>query len=83
MLFVQLGAPGIDVLRSPAEVRRKVLDQAGAGEDRLWNCYTWNYEFTQATGVLGPDVDSACSGGNDPGRAVSFKQWFQWLELQR
>ena len=35
MQFVQLGAPGIAVLRDPGQLRRRVLEQSGAGRDAI------------------------------------------------
>ncbi|MBZ5723660.1 MAG: hypothetical protein LAP87_01570 [Acidobacteriia bacterium] len=83
MPFVQLGAPGIAVLRSAAEVGRKVLETAGVREDTPLSCYGWNFVFTHATGVAGPAVNGECYGGNDRARPVAFTQWFSWLVRQR
>jgi hypothetical protein len=82
MQFVQLGAPGIAVLRDPGELRRRILEQPGAGERALLTCYQWNFAFTQATGVSGPDVNAACYG-SDLAQPVGFEQWFAWLAKQR
>jgi hypothetical protein len=82
MPFVQLGAPGIAVLRDPGQVRLRVLEQPGAGADALLTCYQWNFAFVQATGVAGPDANAGCYG-SDRGQAVTFEQWFAWLERQR
>lgn len=83
MPFVQLGAPGIEVLRSPEEVKRKVLARAAAQKDTLFSCDGWNYYFTAATGVAGPNVTLGCYGGNDRAQPVNFEHWFSWLERQR
>ncbi len=83
MPFVQLGAPGIDVLRSPEEVRRKVLEQSQAAAGTRLGCDHWNYLFTEATGVEGPDVSSGCYAGGDRGQPVSFEHWYGWLLRQQ
>jgi hypothetical protein len=82
MAFVQLGAPGIDVLRSVDEVRRGVLAQAGADENSQRTCDVWNFEFSAATGVEGPDV-TGCFEGGDRSRPVPFQHWFEWLKGQK
>lgn len=82
MQFVQLGAPGIAVLRDPGQLRRRVLEQPGAGGDALLTCDQWNFAFTQATGVSGPDVNIGCYGSGR-GQPVSFEQWFGWIARQR
>jgi len=83
MPFVQLGAPGIEVLRSPEQVGRKVLEQSEGGPDARHSCDVWNFYFTQATGVAGPEAGRGCYPGNDRGQPVSFQQWFTWVERQR
>jgi hypothetical protein len=82
MLFVQLGAPGIAVLRSADEVRRSVLAQAGADANSPRTCDMWNFEFSAATGVAGPDAAS-CFAPGGRGRPVSFEHWFEWLKRQK
>ena len=79
MRFVRLGAPGIGVLRSVAQVRRKVLAQAGASGDEMLTCDTWNFLFSQTTGVAGPDISEGCYDGNDRAQKVKFEHWFSWL----
>jgi hypothetical protein len=81
MRFVQLGAPGIAVLRSAGQVRQKVLQKASANQ--LYTCDQWSYSFTEATGVEGPLIGPECYAGTDRLHAVSFEQWFSWLERQR
>jgi hypothetical protein len=83
MPFVQIGAPGIEVLRSAEDIRRGVLARAQAREGVLLNCDQWDYYFTQYTGVAGPPVDTGCYAGNDRGQPVRFEHWFSWLLLQR
>lgn len=83
MPFVPLGAPGIEVLHSAAEVRDRVLKKAQAREDTLLSCDVWTYYFTEATGVEGPDVVQGCYSGSDRGQKVSFEHWFSWLKRQR
>jgi hypothetical protein len=82
MLFVQLGAPGIAVLRDPVQLRQKVLEQPGAGVDALLTCDAWDFVFMQATGVSGPDVTAGCYG-SARGQPVRFERWFSWLARQR
>ena len=83
MPFVGLGAPGIEVLRSPEEVRRKVRLKSEAGPDAHYGCDVWNYHFTEATGVEGPEVSKGCYAGGDRGQPVTFEHWFSWVERQR
>jgi hypothetical protein len=82
MRFVPLGSPGIEVLGSVEQVRRKVLEGAGANADSRFSCDVWNYYFAVATGVTGPGPGIGCYYG-DHGEAVSFEQWFSWLQRQR
>jgi hypothetical protein len=81
MPFVPPGAPGIDALRSVDQVRRNVLERAGGDTSR--SCDVWNFYFTQATGVAGPDVANGCYPGSDRAREIPFEQWFEWLLRQR
>jgi hypothetical protein len=83
MPFVPLGAPGIEVLRSPEQVGRQVLEQSEGGPDARHSCDVWNFYFTQATGVSGPEAVRGCYAGNDRGQPVSFQHWFAWIERQR
>ncbi len=82
MPFVQIGAPGIPALHSAETVRRAVLERTGAGRTQLASCDVWNYYFSEATGVRGPDVDSRCYGAARS-QPVSFEHWFEWLQRQR
>jgi hypothetical protein len=82
MRFVQIGAPGIDALRSERELREKVLEKASPHQSELLTCDIWNYYFAQATGVMGPSSISGCDDGGDRGRKVSFEYWFSWLKQQ-
>jgi hypothetical protein len=82
MPFVQLGAPGIEVLRDPEEVKRKVLEKAPPFGNTRYTCDQWNFIFTAATGVAAADVTSECYGGNRS-QPVSVEQWFAWLRRQR
>jgi len=77
MPFVQLGAPGIDVLRDPGEVKQRVLERAGDRRNSLLSCDQWNSVFTEATGVLGPET---CW---DLPEAMPFEQWLDWLKNQK
>ena len=79
MLFVQFGAPGIRILQSAGEIRSRVLAQVASPE----TCDVWNFYFTAATGVGGPNVDTGCYSGNQRGQLVTFEQWFSWFQRQR
>lgn len=83
MPFVGIGAPGIEVLRSAEEVRRKVLPQSEGGPGARHSCDVWNYYFTEVTGVAGPDSLAGCYAGDDRGQPVTFEHWFSWLLRQR
>jgi hypothetical protein len=82
MPFVALGAPGIEILRWPEEVKEKVRATASG----LLSCDQWNFNFTAVTGVQGPDAspitNQECYGGDDRGKPVPFEQWFEWLKRQ-
>jgi hypothetical protein len=83
MQFVQLGAPGIDVLRSVEEVRRRVLERSGADPQTRQSCDVWNYIFAEATGIAGPEAHLGCYQGFPRSQPVSFDHWFTWVESQR
>jgi len=84
MPFVQLGAPGIAAIRSPAEVERRVLSAGGAEDARL-TCDSWDVLFEQATGVAAPDPTGAdpCFPRGERAHPVAFHDWFSWLQRQR
>lgn len=79
--FVKLGTQAIEGLRSPEEVRRKVLARAGP-EHQPFTCDQWSYLFRDATGIESPDVAHGCFAPGQRAQAVSFEDWFQWLEQQ-
>jgi hypothetical protein len=82
---VQLGTDAIAVLRSPEEVRQKILRRV-AGEyspPYRFSCDQWSYFFTGVTGVEAPDIERGCFPQGQRGQTVSFEQWFAWLEKQR
>jgi len=83
MPFVQVGAPGIETLRSAENVQRGVLAKANLGAGTLLSCDAWNYYFTEQTGVAGPDVTKGCYPVSNRGQLVDFEHWFSWLLLQR
>jgi hypothetical protein len=83
MRFVQLGAPGIAVLRDVDQVKSKVLTQPGATTDALFTCDAWDFLFARATGVEGPEVSDGCYAGSDRAQLVTFDHWFTWLREQR
>ena len=76
MPFVQIGAPGIAAIRSAEQVKRNVLEEAAQPPDTRLNGWQWNYYFTRATGVDGPEVTKECAG------PVLFEDWFAWLKRQ-
>jgi len=80
MPFVAVGAPGIAVLHSPGELRR-LLEPPST--EALRSCDVWNYHFTEATGIEGPDVVTGCYTDGDRGQPVTFDRWFIWLLGQR
>ena len=83
MPFIQLGAPGIEPLRSPEAVRRRVLERSEGGAGALHSCDVWNFYFAEVTGVAGPEADQGCYAGNDRSLPVSFDYWFAWVARQR
>jgi hypothetical protein len=82
MPFVHLGAPQIETIQSPEEVRRKLLAGISAPERTLLSCAQWNSLFSDATGVSGPDVTRNCYDGEDPLRPVPFDRWWAWVQTQ-
>ena len=81
MDFVQLGAPGIPVLRRVDELKPRILKAAAADESAQLSCDLWSYHFLHATGVI-VYVTPDCYGA-DRGRPVSFDHYFAWLRAQR
>jgi hypothetical protein len=83
--FVKLGTDAIAVLRSPEEIRQKILRKVAEeySQPYRFSCDQWNYVFTSVTGVEAPNVENGCSPPGQRGRIVSFEQWFAWLEKQR
>ena len=79
MPFVAIGAPGIDVLRSPQQLRQQLSPHATGN----YNCDQWNYIFAELTGVAGPDANRGCYSSGHRGDPVSFDHWFAWLLIQR
>jgi hypothetical protein len=79
MHFIALGAPGIDVLRSPELIEQKVRSQASG----LHACDEWNSYFTEVTNVEAPDAGQGCYVGGNRSEPVSFNDWFLWLKRQR
>jgi hypothetical protein len=80
MPFVAVGAPGIAVLQSAAGLRRSL---APVDATVMHSCEVWNFYFTEATGVDGPDTSRGCYTPGDRARPVSFEHWFEWLSRQR
>jgi hypothetical protein len=83
--FVKLGTQAIQVLRSPDEVKLKILQEVAREypQPRAFSCDQWNYFFSDVTAVEGPDPSQGCFSLGKPGQAIPFDQWFAWLETQR
>jgi hypothetical protein len=83
--FVKLGTDAIEVLRSPEEIKRKVLQEAGQEfpPPYSFSCDQWNYFFTSVTGVEAPTAIQGCFEPGKRADAVSLDRWFAWLERQR
>jgi hypothetical protein len=79
--FVPFGTEGVEALRSAEEVGRKVL--ARVDPDSAFTCDRWNWEFTQATGILPPDAARGCFPPGARGQPIGFTRWFAWLQAQR
>jgi hypothetical protein len=83
--FVKLGTQAIEVLRSPEDIRQKILRRV-AGEysqPYRFSCDQWNYFFMAVTGVEGPVVEHGCLPQGQRGQTIGFEEWFAWLEKQR
>jgi hypothetical protein len=81
MEFVQLGAPGIPVLRDVDNLKARILKAAGTDESAQFTCDVWSYHFLRASGVI-VYVNPDCYGAGR-GRPVSFDHYFAWLRAQR
>ena len=79
--FVRLGAEGVPVLRSPQEVRRKLLANLPDPAGRL-NCDQWNFYLNKATGVEPPDPAHGCFPPGHRDAPIAFDPWFAWLRKQ-
>jgi hypothetical protein len=82
MHFVQIGAPGIEVLRSADQIKAKMLAIADA-HGTMRSCESWNFYFTRATGVGPPQNPTSCFAGGDHDAQVSLDYWLDWLKRQR
>ena len=83
--FVKLGTEAIEALRSPAEIRRKMLQKVTAEypPPLRFGCDQWAYFFTEVTGVEAPDLAQGCFPPGQRGKVLSLEEWFAWLERQR
>ncbi|MGD0775862.1 MAG: hypothetical protein ABSC05_23855 [Candidatus Solibacter sp.] len=83
--FFPMGTDAVDALRSPEDIRRKLLQKVTAEYQPPYRfgCDTWAYFFTELTGVESPDVAHGCFPPGRRGRLVGFEEWFAWLEKQR
>jgi hypothetical protein len=77
--FVRLGTQAIEVLRSPAEVRQKLIEHVPQGPH---SCDVWNRLFLDTIGVAAPDVTPGCFPAGRREEPVPFEQWFAWLQAQ-
>ena len=83
--FVRLGTEAIEVLRDPAEVKRKVLKNVAASylQPYRFGCDQWAYFFTEVTGVEAPELANGCFPTGQRARQISLDEWSAWLEQQR
>jgi hypothetical protein len=83
--FVKLGTDAIEALRSPEEIRRKMLQKVTAeyAPPYRFGCDQWAYFFTELTGVETPDLSQGCFPPGQRGKLIGFEEWFAWLEKQR
>ena len=83
--FVKLGTEAIEALRSPEEIRWKMLQKVTAEytPPYRFGCDQWAYFFTELTGVEAPDLSQGCFPPGQRGKVLSFEEWFAWLEKQR
>lgn len=82
--FVQLGAAAIEALRSPEEIKHKILSRVSteSSEPYHFSCDQWNYWFTAVTGVGAPDSPESCFPGGNRTQPIGFDAWFEWLKRQ-
>jgi hypothetical protein len=83
--FVKLGTDAIEALRSPEEIRQRMLQKVTAEymPPYRFGCDQWAYFFTELTGVEAPDLAQGCFPPGQRGKPLSFEEWFAWLEKQR
>jgi hypothetical protein len=72
------------VLRSPEDIRRKILRKVAAEYTPpcRFGCDQWAYFFTELTAVEPPDLSKGCFPPGERGRIIGFDEWFAWLERQ-
>ena len=83
--FVKLGTDAVEVLRSPAEIRQKILSLVADKytQSSHFTCDQWNHVFTEVTSVEGPPVSHGCFPPGERRQPVTFDHWFAWLERQQ
>ncbi len=83
--FVKLGSDAVEVLRSPQDIRRKMLQKVTAEypPPHRFGCDQWAYFFTELTGVESPDLSHGCFPPGQRGKLLTFEDWSAWLEQQR
>ena len=82
---MKLGTEAIEALRSPEEIRRKMLQKVTTEytPPYRFGCDQWAYFFTELTGVEALDLSQGCFPPGQRGKVLSFEEWFAWLEKQR
>ena len=83
--FFKMGGDAVEALRSPEDIRRKMLQKVAAEytPPYQFGCDQWAYFFTELTGVESPDLSQGCFPPGQRGRIIGFEEWFAWLEKQR
>jgi hypothetical protein len=83
--FFKMGTDAVDALRSPEDIRRRMLQKVTAEypPPYRFGCDQWAYFFTELTGVESPDLAQGCFPPGQRGRLVATDEWFAWLEKQR
>jgi hypothetical protein len=71
----------IAAIRSPEEVKRKILEKSGGDGKQRLSCAPWNGLFIQVTAMTAPNLKDGCGGAGL--ERVGFDDWFTWLGRQR
>jgi hypothetical protein len=83
--FVKLGTDAVEELRSPQNIRRKMLQKVTAEypPPYRFGCDQWAYFFTELTGVQSPDLSHGCFPPGQRGKLLTLEDWSAWLEQQK